>query len=378
MATPQYVLYVRDSTLSRVAQIDDWQQLEMTLRFNGAGSWTLDLPPGTGAATLLRADGAGIIVTRNNEVLFSGPRRGRNRTHRAADNTLAVSGVDDLIWLARRLAYPVTAGPPYSGAEYDVRTGAAETIIRQYVNLNAGPGASVARRVPGLTLAADGGLGSAVTGRARFDNLLELIASLALQGGDLGFRVIQSGSGLLFSVYAPRDMTASAVFSLELGNLQGFEYDEQAAGANYVICGGDGEGTARTFAESGDATSTTHWGRIETFLDYSKTTNVGELAIAIAEELGKQAERFTASADPIDTAGMAYMTHWQLGDRVTLIVDDIEVQAMVREVKVSLTPNGGEVVTPVLGSPGVGGENLWDMIRSSGALRPKVGLMERR
>jgi hypothetical protein len=378
MTTPQYTLYVRDSSLARVAQIDDWQRFELTMRFNRAGSWTLELPPDSAPATLLLADGAGLVIVRDGVTLSSGPRLGRVRARRPEANTLTLPGTNDMIWLARRLAYPVPAGPPYSGAEYDVRTGVAETIIREYVNLNAGPGAAVARRVAGLTLAADGGLGTSVTGRARFDNLLEFIASLALQGGDLGFDVVQSGSDLVFSVYEPRDMTASAVFSLALGNLQGFAYNEQAAGANYVICGGEGEGTARTFAEGSDATSVAKWGRIETFIDYRKTTDAGELGSAVTEELERQAERFTASVDPIDTAGMAFMTHWQLGDRVTLLVDDVELQAMVREVKIVVDRDGRETVTPVLGTPGVSSENLLDMIVKSGALRPRVGLMERR
>jgi hypothetical protein len=377
MTAPQYTLYVRDSSLARVAQIDDWQRLELTMRFNRAGSWTLELPPDSAPAALLLADAAGLIIVRDGVTLASGPRLGRVRARRPEANTLTLHGTSDTVWLARRLAYPVPGGA-HSGAEYDVRTGVAETKIREYVNLNAGPGAVVARRVPGLTLAADGGLGSAVTGRARFDNLLEFIASLALQGGDLGFDVVQSGSDLVFSVYEPRDMTASAAFSLALGNLQGFAYNEQAAGANYVICGGEGEGTARTFAEAGDAASVAKWGRIETFIDYRKTTDAGELGLAVTEELERQAERFSVSVDPIDTAGMAYMTHWRLGDRVTLLVDDVELQAMVREVKIVVDRDGRETVAPVLGTPGVSSENLLDMIVKSGALRPRVGLMERR
>ena len=375
---PDYMLYVRDATLARVAQIDDWQRLEFTLRFNGIGTWTIEMPPDSDAAALSLEDGAGLIVQRGGEVLLSGPRRGRKRLQRPEADTLTLSGTDDMAWLADRLAYPVPAGPPYSADEYHVLTGGAESVIRQYVAYNAGALALVARRIPGLSFASFGGLGSTVTGRARFDNLLDLIASLALQGGDLGVKLIQSGSSLVFSVYQPRDLTSSAIFSLELGNLQGFEYDERSAGANYVICGGEGEGTARTFAEDSDATSISRWVRIETFVDYRKTTDSGELADAIAEEIERQAARFTAKAEPIDTVGLSFVTHWQLGDRVTLIVDDIEIEAVIREIKIALTPDGGETVTPVLGSPGAGSENLLDMIVKSGALRPRVGLLERR
>jgi hypothetical protein len=373
---PEYKLYARDSTLSRVAQIDDYQRLDMTLRFNAVGSWSLDINPSLTVASLLQEDGAGLIVMRDDDVLLSGVCEDSERD-KADKDKLTIFGVDDMGWLARRMAYPVPLGA-HTGAEYDVRTGAAETIIREYVNLNAGPGAIAARRVPGLTLAADGGLGSVITGRARFDNLLEFIASLALQGGDLGFVCEQLGAGLVFAVYEPRDLTASVIFSRELGNVKKYNHKQDAPTANYIICGGEGEGTARTFAEAGDATSIAKWGRIERFLDYNKTTDSGELSSAIAAELEKQAERFSVTIQPIDTAGVSFMTHWQLGDIVTFVAEGVAVEAMIRAVKVEVTPTGSETVTPILATPGTGTEYLKNMIIKSSALRPRVGLMERR
>ncbi len=349
----KYKLYVRDSGLSKVGEIDDFGKLDLISRFNQPGSFALDVPAGTDIASYLSVKGAGLILERDDLVdpIFSGPVIIKIKDWNKDQNRLTVSGPDDTIWLTRRLAYPVVTGPPYSAQAHDVRTGVCETIMRQYVNLNAGPGANTERQVTGLTLAADTTLGSSITGRARFNNLLEFLQGLALAGGDLGFRIVQSGSDIEFQVYQPTDKTATIIFSEELGNLRAYEYSVEAAEANYFIAGGGGEGVARTFQEKGDSQSIVDWGRIEQFRDRRDTTDTDELIQTIDEELLSKAEKTNLSTTPINTDAIAFLTDYGLGDKVTVMVDGEAIQDVIREVKITLTRDKGEVVTPTIGTP---------------------------
>lgn len=355
---PTYQIYVRDAGRNRIAEIDDWQRLDLVPRFNRPGSWVLDLDRSVAEDKGLDVFGRGIIVVRDGTTLLSGPIRRLERRWDASQDRLLVSGPDDLIWLTRRLALPEAPAQTYATDAYDVRTGAAETIMKEYVNLNAGPGAAGSRQVPGLTIEADAASGTTVTGRGRFQPLLQLLQELALAGGDLGYRVVQSGTDLEFRVYTPTDKTATAIFSAGLGNLLAYTYSQEAPDANYIIAGGSGEGNARTIEERGDSSSITTYGRIESFLDRRDISSASELRQAIEAELDERADRTTLSITPIDTEALAYLDGYTLGDKVTVVVGSTTIQDVVREVHLVLTPDGGEVVTPVIGTPGAQRENL--------------------
>jgi hypothetical protein len=364
---------IRDANLDLVGQVDDFTKLEAVLRFNLADSWILDLPARYASDI---GPGAGIVVRRGTDVLFSGPVTKPERNWDKDTDSLTVAGVSDDGHVEDRLAFP--SAPPYTGSAYDVRTGAAETVMRAYVNANAGPGAASARQVAGLVLAADGGLGSTVTGRARFDVLGDLLRSLAVSGGDLGFRIVQNGAALTFEVYEPEDRSATVKFSPALGNLHAFTYAPSAPEGNYVIVGGGGEGTARVFSEGGDSASITRWGRrIETFRDRRDTTNAGELAQSRDEELASKAGKMSLTIEPVDTSGIQFLRDYRLGDLVAVEVDGSTIVDVVREVKLTISP-AGETVAPTVGTPEAIGRGFLGLFGTVRALGRKVGHLERR
>jgi hypothetical protein len=366
MTAPRWTVFVRDAARRRVLQVDDYQSLAMTRHFNGVGEWQLEAHPAS-AAGLALVPGTGIVVLRDGEPWFSGPLRPHRRSWGDQGSRAVFAGPDDMVYLRDRLAYPVPTGPPYTAAEHDVRTGACSTVLRGYVDANAGPGANPERRVPGLTLAADPLVGGTVTGRARFDGLLDLLQGLAVAGGDLGFRVLQTEAGVLsFEVFAPVDRTVTAVLSPMLGTLRGFEFHVDPPETNYVIVAGQGEGTARAFVERGDSASVLEWGRVESFRDRRDTAVADELYQAADEELAEKAQRAALAATPIDTEQVRYGVDYDLGDRVTVVVTrersttvssprDLEplvtMQDVVRAVRVRLTPDRVEEVEPVVGTP---------------------------
>ena len=349
---PEWKVYARrDSDLALLGELD-YQSLSMVPRFNNPGSWELDVDASSAAADLLTW-GTGILVTLDGVSFFSGPVTKMGRKWTPSGDRRTVTGADDSIYLARRLAYPEAPALTTGTSAYDARTGVASTVMRGYVDDNVGPSADATRAVSGLTLeAADPLLGASVTGLGRFQPLDELLRELALAGGDLGFRVVQEGAALEFQVYDPADRTGTVIFSSALGTLSAYDYSEDGPSANWIVVGGAGDGAARAFSSGGDGASIARYDRIEAFVDKRDTGDTTQLAQARDEALTQNAEQTSLSATPVDTGAFRFGVDYGLGDRVTVMVDGVALQDVVREVHVKLDPTAGQSVIPVIGTPG--------------------------
>lgn len=370
-------MFARDAALIRTGQVGDFRSLQMPLRFNRTSTWLLELDAASPAVALLgKTDG--LVVERDGVTLLSGPVTGIERTSSSGQTTVLVSGVDDSVWLERRLALPVPGGPPYDAVAYDDKSGAAETVLRYFVDRNLGPSATAARRLPKLTLPADLARGTSVRGRGRFHPLMELLQPLALAGGDLGFQVVQVGSALEFQVFQPSDRTATAIFSEELGNLAGYTYSQQAPPADYVYVGGQGEGTARETVEGGVAADIDTYGRIEQFRDRRDVDTTATLNQALDEALAELGPVTTLSITPIDTEAVAFGREYGLGDRVTVMVEGEPIRDVVREVVLKLTPDRSEELTPVVGTPGASNPAALALFARQERLDRRISNQERR
>lgn len=379
----EYAIYLRDSTLRRVAVIEDYADMAVLLSFNAAGGFDFKVPAASLAALL--TPGAGVVIERDGVPLLSGPIDATRRTWAQDADHLILSGPDDTIALADRVALPVPAAAPnatgnaYAAAAYDVRTGAAETVMRGYVDANAGPGARSERAVPGLRLATDLGRGGTITGRARFDALDELLRDLALAGGDLGFRVVQAtdAAALEFQVYPTRDMTATAVFAAEYGNLRAYDYRRGVPPGTYVYVLGGGDLTARAIIEGGDAAAIVAWRRREQAVDARNTADVGELTTQLGKELLDHRADTALSVTPIDAPGLAFGADYGLGDRVTVVVDGVPIREVVREVTITLDTQGGETIVPSILSPGSTAPTVDALYARLAELGERLGRLER-
>ena len=336
----EYTVFAVDGSGTRLGEAA-FEALKLRMIFNGVGTWTLEGAPD---ALGLIAIGGGIEVRREGEAFFSGILTG---LHREGPYRLTLRGVDSLTHLRDRLALPDPAGPPFTSQDHDVRTGAAETVMREYVYYNAGAGARSERRVPGLTLATDLGRGATVTGRARFHNLLKLLQSLALQGGGLGFRIVDGE----FQVYEPEDKTGEVKLSMDIGSLRDYDYQLRAPKATMVYAGGQGEGTARTIVLGENSAASVRWGRrIETFLDKRQTPDTDEIAAAIEETLDRAGEQVRLELTPEPLAQMEPVRDYWLGDTVTASIEGAALEATIRECAVMADGHGGETIVPVAGT----------------------------
>lgn len=350
MQIQDLVIEVRNADLVRVGQLRpaDLPGFTAVLRYNEVGSWTVKLPVGHPLAEELRKPGAGLIVSTEQGVLLSGPTIAV-KTDQSTDDlvgTYTIQGADDSIVLSERLAYPTptTANVAAQTSAYDVRTGNAETVMKAYVNANIGPSAPVARRIPELTIEASSNLGPTVSGSARFETLQELLKSFA-DLSQLGFTIEQNGNELEFQVYAPTDRSAFVRLDLDNGRLKRSEYSYNQPKTTRVIVAGQGEEELRTFIERTSTQSLeaeTAWGRrIEQFKDQRGSGDLTELQQAGDEVLVNDGKTIVSvSISPSDDQTMLFGVDWNLGDKVTVVVGETELQAVVTEVGILISQDG--------------------------------------
>lgn len=361
MRVEDFLVEVRDPAFARIGQIteQDLVGAVFVVRFNNVGSWSITLPYGHPLGELLRLPGYGIVLTGpNDNTILSGPTLSAKLTQ-SQDNTEGnweIEGVSDDVILAERLAYPTptTADVTAQTVGFDVRSGAAETVIKAYINANIGSSAPIARQISTLTVEADGARGTTVNASARFDTLQDLIYNLAQVSG-LGYVVSQSLSNLVFSVFEPVNRSATIRMDVQNRRLSSSIYKYATAKVTRAIVGGRGEAENRLFVERTNANSLAaelSWGRrIEVFKDARRSEDTDELNTAgdeLLTDLGKTVVEM--SVVPSSDQSMVYGVDWFLGDRVTIVANDIESTAVVTEVGISIGSDGVRVGATV-GTP---------------------------
>ncbi len=403
-----YEIFMRDGNLRRMGQITDFKKLDIIPRFNAVGTFALDVPTSSAAARKLINDRAGIIVKKDGNAIFSGMVKNPIRIFDSSGDVMTFAGEDDNAFIASRLAYPEINGN-FAQKDYDVRTGSAESVMKQFVNVNASTSALPERRI--LTIEADKGLGGIVTASARFDNLLDLLTSIAIKGGGLGFRVVQVDDELQFQIYEPSDKTQSAFFSPLMGNLSSFSYSNEAPKSNFAIVGGGGEGTARVLISKSDNDSIAKYGRVESFVDQRNTSDQTELNQSLDEELTNKSEKNSFSFKPIDTPALQFNRDYGLGDMVSIVLTQpneiveqeavyqfisayqkveilperirmiqeklVVIQDIVREVQISITPDG-DSVAPTVGNQDTNANSIIGIFNKMKALTNRISHLERR
>lgn len=344
-------IFLRNSAFTLLGEITEWNNLDFVIRDNDAGGYQLELPGSTRFADRLLLN-AGFIFERDGVAMMSGPIVNVSEKYTNGKLSYLIQGKDDLEYLNRRLCYPAVT--PFTASAYDSKTDVGSTVIIYYVNRNLIAGTFGAERNVGITLASDPVVGSSVNAQARFQNLLYFSQLNALRAGDIKFRCIQGStqSAPVFTVSARTDQSSRVSFSIVSRNLADYQLDQIAPDGNYVICGGGGLTTSRTFSYDGDGTSIADNGRIESFLDRRDSTDTTQLAQAVAGELTAKAEKTSFSMDIINTGTLKYGVDYSLGDTVEVVSNaGVTITDVVREVRFTYKPNQPESIQPVVGSP---------------------------
>jgi hypothetical protein len=374
-----YQILVRNAARRRVGEVTRLTALTLTPVFNGVGGFSITLPADDPKSSLLSPGGWLQFLSEDSEIT-SGQIRGIKLIKDDSNpfsGTFTIYGPTSEQVIADRLAFPVPTLPAaiQSGAEYDIRSGAAETVIKGYVSANTKPsaGAGFPRSTAGLIIEPDLGRGDPVSASARMNNLLDLITTLAQSVG-LGFRVsFNTLDQLVFSVYEPTDRSGSAKFGTELGNLVSFEQTTEAAKTNVAIVGGSGSGTARVFREVADTPSQTAWAnRTESFVDQQDTATTTELDQAGVSELVTNGPISGVTIKTIDTPKLRFSRDYFLGDVVS--IPEANVTDVLRTLTITWSADAGQSVETTVGTASMTGTRK--MIQMLALLNAKVSLLQ--
>ena len=209
----------------------------------------------------------------------------------------------------------------YADSAGAAKNGVAETVIKEYVDEQAGPGAG-ARAFPGLSIEADGAGGNDHSWRKHYQNLLDTIREITrIGGGDLD--IVGVGDALFeFRWYAGQrgtDRRENIIFSYERGNMGQprislKHYDE----INAVLVGGQGNEAARTLVWRTDdeRIAASPWNRLERWRDARQEPDLAGLESLGDEFLDEGKPKETLSFKPLQTPGLLLGRDYFFGDLV--------------------------------------------------------------
>lgn len=377
-------LFVRGADGKELGEVKKFARSTLVIRDRDVGAWSISGLPYKRMLDLAEP-GSSLVTERDGEELVAGPIDLDERNWSAGIDEIVLSGYDDDIHLFDRLAFPsqamLTSGEAFPNASHHVIPASgdlpAETVMKELVLCNAitggawttGPGFTGSRAVPGLTIAPDQGRGLGVIARARFHVLGELLTSLAIAGGDLGFGIKRG----VFDVWQHQDRTKQVVFSRELKNLYGYNLKRQAPTATHMIGAGGGEMTDRLFVLKGNNALASLWGRrIEVFRDRRDTTELPEIEQTLDEELFEGGEIFEAKLMPRDTNRASFLDGYREGDVVTVA----ERPCVIRQLTVNLDENG-ETIAPEPSLTQANADALLEVFDSVRAIRQDVSALQR-
>ncbi len=357
----RYQVRLKDQAGVQVAIITDWRRLEYTKRVNRVDTCKLTIDGEAPAVDLFVVDGQ-IEVWRRDDVAspvvangidYEGFHRlSQHMTDQSSLSTFlsASTGYDHL--LTRRVIYY------RPGDAEEAKTGPAETVMKEYVDENAGPGAVSPPRIgagvfPGLSIEADLAAGAAWEGARSFRELLETLQGIA-DATDFDFGVVGIGPALFEfqarAIWGDDRTTAGLVpltglngagnapviFALGFGNMQSPDYSlnriNEVTAA--IILGQGSEGNRTVEEQASAAVADSPWNRVESVQQANSETTVGGLDAvgdAILEKLQAK-EEFTFEV--VQIPGLLYGRDYYLGDLVTARYRNIERNKQIVEVTV--------------------------------------------
>lgn len=355
-------LLITDENLVVQGDPPAWTSLDATLKFNEPGSGSVDMVAHPYVMAQLQP-GSRIVVIRDGSVWMAGPMEipqdwswGVGGVGEAPPGKVTVNFSDDLALPAGYITWPAPASAwsAQPATARQILTTNAETILRTLVNENCGPGAQLARRIPNFALATAAGVGTTTSVNTRFEGLLATCRRVAIDGGGLGFRTRQTSSQIEFEVYAPVDRTSTARFSEGLGNLRAVTYKHSAPTVTHALVTGSDQATPRAYVEVADIAAVAAWWRVEQLVNGTADNDTaGELTQDGTEALADGGPSTELATVTVDTADLRAGRDYGLGDKVTVAMPTgVEVADLVRSIHLQATPDTGEYVTSLVGSPG--------------------------
>ncbi len=216
-----------------------------------------------------------------------------------------------------------------------IKEGPAETIIKEFVNEQAGPGAG-ARAMPGLAIQADAGGGNIVRVTHPHRKLLPIIQEIAkIGGGD--FDIVRTGvAAWEFRWYEGQrgtDRSMTVLFNVARGNMEQPELRQSRHNeATVIVVGGQGQGSDREIVRVEDAVrvAASPWNRIEEWRDARQEPDTAGLNDLGDERLEERRPKDELTFKPLQVPGTLLDKHYFFGDLVNAEMLDVAVVKKVQ------------------------------------------------
>lgn len=379
------MVYLADKDLRPVTDPITFSAVDATARHlePGGGSVTCAATPQVMAE--LAVDGRLGVIRHEGEIFLAGPIERPNGAFNWSVSEDVEPGVvqfhiaDYLALAAGRRVYPNPAAvwAAQTTVVSHEATGVASTVLRNLVNLNAGPGALVARRVPHLVMGTDPVAGPTLDVSYRFDWLLDAARAIVTRaGGAIGFRTVynQATRQVTFDVYATVDRSASVRFGRSLGNLRSIQFETEIPKSTTALVAGQGEGTARVMLERTDAAAEAAFWRIENLVDARNEATTDLLEVAGDNDLAEKARTARLGTQTIVTPDLPPPLEL-LGSLVTVEPrQGLQLVDVVRSVHLQASPRAGSIVTAQVGAQAQSSEPGW--LRQSRELARRLSRLE--
>lgn len=323
---------ILDSSGEPLASAEDFVEFKESMRWFETSTFELQLHVGTIAAE---------HVVRGNYVWA----RGADEVY-LIEQTWDASDVEDPSVIIRK-AEGSLAGMfgerlaiPAVDSAYDRLTAPAESLMKHYVDVNAGPSAAVERQVPNLEVIADAAGGASFTISARFNILAHLLGNIGqLSGMGWTTRYNTTSKAFEFDTIVGVDRSNEVVFSEEFANIRERGYMQSDVGRKtFAWIGGQGEGVDREIIQGFiEALEPEGLARRELFVDARDIDPAESAAGALAD----RGEEKLKEAQPEDTIEISIDPHgnfifgedYNLGDIVGIRDDKVGYQTQVRIVE---------------------------------------------
>ena len=249
--------------------------------------------------------------------------------------------------LTRRVIDP--DDDPLVAGGYTTKAGLADQVISQYVNEQMGPGSSSGRQIPNLTIKPPTNVGTPLGARLQHEKLYNEIRRMALQSGVDIYIERTTYNNMIFAaepIGVDRSYTTNypghpwVGFSIKRGNAESFEYSlDRAEDLNFAYALGPGNvGDRIVLKVPGQGVGDSPFNRGE-FVQDARNIEKGDALGLLSEAQGALVEKRYKEVynfNPlIGVPGSVYHLDWDLGDRVSGILDSTIVAQEIIDFRIT-------------------------------------------
>jgi hypothetical protein len=328
-----YQMRLYDTSGVLQAVFDDWNSVYFYNRLSDFGYHTISIDGDDPRVALFTTDAIIEIRRRNQSAAIPWYREyiGFHRTGQIQESDRGVKlfssfgrGLEDLI-NRRQVLY-------YAGG-LSIDNAPASDAIKRYVRFNAGPEATTANGriadgvTPGLSIAADDGVGPLWSGDRSFKNVLDVAKEISA-ATSVDFDIVwQGGQNFTFATHYPQlgtDRTgagssSAVIFSIEHANMsEPYLTNSRMSEVTSVFVLGQGEGDARIIVQRDNLLEIgqSPWNRVEFTRDARNEASISALQSLGDGYLAEHGNDVRISFQVVSSPGTVYGRDYFVGDRV--------------------------------------------------------------